>query len=186
MGNRAVPGPAQCAELFRRYSLDPGIIAHGELTARVAGLLALALLESGIPVDVELVWAAALLHDVGKAVDPIHHHVASRRILEEHGWPTLGPLVERHLTGLILTGDAPVTWEERLVYYADKLCTTQVVSLVERVDDLCRRYPEHAATFRACLPAMRALEDEIFRQLPWGRDQLLHRLAAAPRAPEEA
>jgi len=177
---RTVPDPAGCAELFRRYPVDPGIVAHGELTARVALLLARALVAQGLPVDVELVWAAALLHDVGKALDPEHHHVASRRIVEEQGWPALGPVVERHLTGLILTGDAPVTWEEKLVYYADKLCTTRVVSLAERVDDLCHRYPEHAPTFRQCFPAMRALEDEIFRQLPWGRDQLLPRLEAHP------
>lgn len=180
---RAVPGPAQCADLLGYYSLDPGIIAHGELTARVASLLARALVTTGMPVDVELVQAAALLHDVGKAVDPDHHHLASRRIVEAHGWPALGPPVERHLTGLILTGKGPVSWEEKLVYYADKLCTTRVVSLAERVDDLCRRYPEHAGTFQQCLPAMQALESEIFQRLPWARDQLLIQLASALREP---
>lgn len=175
----AVPTQAECRRLLGQYGLAEGIVEHLELTARVAALLGAELTRAGVPVNVRLVTAGALLHDIGKAVDGSGHHRASRRILEEEGYPVLGPVVERHLTDLILTPEAPTSWEERLVFYADKVCTCRVVSLRDRFEDLCSRYPAHAATFRRALSPAVALEDAIFAHVPWDRRDLAARVLEA-------
>ncbi|MEW6522703.1 MAG: GNAT family N-acetyltransferase [Bacillota bacterium] len=182
----AVPTPVECHRLLERYRVHPGIVAHGRLTAEVAALLAAGLRQAGVPINTQVVRAGALLHDIGKAVDPQHHHRASRLVLESEGWPVLGPVAERHLTGLILTGEGPQTWEEKLVFYADKVCTGKVLSLQERVEDLCLRYPGHAAEFRQALPAILALEEEIFQYLPWGPEDLVNRLEESRANPGRA
>ena len=172
----AIPTVRLCHQLLTAYGLAAGIIHHSILTETVASLLAESLQTAGVTLDTRAVSAGALLHDIGKARDPAHHHTASRQIVEQEGYPLLGSIVERHLTTLILTSEAPVTWEEKLVCYADKVCTYQVVSLSERFRDLCQRYQEKARPIRRALAPFLRLEEEIYSYLAWPPHQLAQKL----------
>lgn len=169
---RAIPTRSLCHRLLWAYRLAPGIIEHSMLTERVASLLARDLQEQGVVLNPELVMAGALLHDIGKGVDPGQHHLASRHIVEEEGFPRLGTIVEKHLATLILTPHAPTSWEEKLVCYADKVCTLEIVSLTERFQDLGRRYRKQAQAIQRALPPFLELQEEIFSHLPWSPQEL--------------
>ncbi len=179
----AIPTRRLCHELLRAYGIPPGIIHHSLLTEKVTSLLAQGLEEEGITLDTRLISAGALLHDIGKGQDARRHHTASRRIVEQEGYPRLGRIVERHLTTFILTAQAPSSWEEKLVCYADKVCTHEVVSLSERFRDLGQRYQEQAPAIGRALPPFLRLEEEIFSHLPWSPQELPRLLQTRPPTP---
>jgi len=94
----ALPQGKQIQELATRrmklwaYALDPDF-AHSEHIARMAlelydGLGNAGLLNSDHGSDERFsLWAAALLHDVGKSKKKKRHHKASQRLIEDHGVP---------------------------------------------------------------------------------------------------
>jgi exopolyphosphatase/guanosine-5'-triphosphate,3'-diphosphate pyrophosphatase len=73
--------------LAAQYDSD---VAHTEHVAR----LALAMwdeLGSGDPIERELLWAAAMLHDIGTAIDYDDHHKHSRYLILNAGLPGFSP-----------------------------------------------------------------------------------------------
>lgn len=137
--------------------------------ASVAVFLAEELKRSGRKVEVDLVRAAALLHDLGKAPGvprDVDHAAASARIAAERGYAELVEAVRRHLLEAVLDPERqPRNLEEKLVYYADKLVARDFVGLAARFSDLKRRYPGGASLIEECWPAVRAMEAELFKDL---------------------
>jgi exopolyphosphatase/guanosine-5'-triphosphate,3'-diphosphate pyrophosphatase len=78
--------------LAGQYAVDP---AHTEHVARLAlGLFdetASAGLHAGDPLERELLWAAAALHDIGMSVDYDDHHKHSRYLILNAGLPGFSP-----------------------------------------------------------------------------------------------
>ncbi len=90
--------------------------------------------ERGVDVDLELVEAGAILHDLGRSkTHGIRHGVVGGRIARKMGLPErLVRVIERHIgagipveeaekLGLPRRGYVPETVEEKIVAYADKL-----------------------------------------------------------------
>jgi uncharacterized protein (TIGR00295 family) len=90
--------------------------------------------ENGFNIDFKLVEIGALLHDIGRSkTHSIHHGVVGAEIVKSAGLPdSVVSLVKRHVGGGITTSEAeefgwpkdvyiPVTLEEKVVSYADKL-----------------------------------------------------------------
>lgn len=134
-------------DIFNRHYFDnPGLLStvtiHSECVARKA----LGCLRSkGLEADLEFVWEAAMLHDIGVVrcdapgiqcfgtLPYICHGVEGRKILEAEGLPRHALVCERH-TGSGLTVDdivsqnlplpkrdmTPVSIEEKAICYADK------------------------------------------------------------------
>jgi len=82
---------ASVVNLAAQYDMDP---AHSPHTAHVARLalglfdeLAAAGVHEGEAVERELLWAAALLHDIGMTVDYDDHHKHSRYLVLNAGLP---------------------------------------------------------------------------------------------------
>src|SRR6266536_2500163 len=103
---------ASVINLAAQYGMDPD---HSPHTAHVAGLalglfdeLAAAGLHGGDPVERELLWAAALLHDIGMTVDYDDHHKHSRYLILNAGLPgfeqrelaLIGQAVRYHRKGM--------------------------------------------------------------------------------------
>ncbi|HEY4279411.1 MAG TPA: Ppx/GppA phosphatase family protein [Conexibacter sp.] len=81
---------ASVENLARQHGVD---LVHAEHIAELADQLASALPSAGLPApgDPELLWAAAILHDVGMAVDYDDHHKHSSYLILGSGLPGFTP-----------------------------------------------------------------------------------------------
>jgi len=129
-----IPTPEECRRLFRATKLDPRVIAHVEAVAELGVEVGKALQARGHALDLKLLTAGCLLHDVGRArTQGLNHALVGAEILRELGYPErLALCVERHTGGGIDPTDAgklglplkdynPVTLEEKLVCHVDNL-----------------------------------------------------------------
>ena len=84
--------PRTVRNLAAQYDTD---FAHSEHVARLAlemwDALAAAALHPGDPEERELLWATAMLHDIGIAVDYDDHHKHSRYLILNAGLPGFSP-----------------------------------------------------------------------------------------------
>lgn len=148
-----VPGRVEAASLLLSLDPEPWLLRHARAVAEVAGWLAARTVMRGVAVDRGLVEAAALLHDVDKALqrdDPLRrlgHGHGSAAWLARAGHPELGPAVAGHAVTRFRDGDAFRLWmtaasrEERIVAYADKRAGQRLESMDARFASWRRRYP---------------------------------------------
>lgn len=133
---RMIPTRAQAVSLWRKYHLPPYKRHHCTVVAALACTLARALMEHGIPVNERLVEAAALLHDIDKAIQRLpgeHHPDTGVRILREEGFAEIADVVRTHPLHAILDQNiSPKTWEERLLFLSDKMVKHNVVGVDAR------------------------------------------------------
>ncbi len=113
---RDIPTPAEAEALLAIEGVPPQGLAHGRGVAAVAVALARALEAAGERLDIPLVKAAALLHDVAKG-NP-RHEEAGGRLLDALGFHRAAAIVAAH-RDCEPAGDAPLT-EREIVYLADK------------------------------------------------------------------
>jgi len=157
--------------LWNKYSMPDNIRKHSEVVAKVALWLGRKLAEKGEKIDLELVECGALLHDIAKNESirtGVRHGPRGKEILLAEGESKeLAEIVEKHALGRILDPiDGLKTWEEKLVYYADKRVThDKIVSLRERYDYLKKRYPQGTKDIEASEPLVFGLEKEIFDKI---------------------
>ena len=127
------------------------IVAHSLEVTRVALFLTAELNKKGQNIDLHLVEAASLLHDISKTAclrTSEDHTQAGYRLLQEIGYEKVGKVVAQHVW---LTGerDPATVSEEEVVNYADKRVRhNQIVSLGERFQDLKDRYGKSERSVR--------------------------------------
>ncbi len=132
--NKGLPSREQAIELLRKNNCPPKVINHCEEVATLALEIAGKLEKKGIKVDLKLVEAGALLHDIGRSKShAVDHGVVGAKIAESEGLPEeVVRIIRRHVGGGITAQEAerfgwpkdvyePVTLEEKIVSYADKL-----------------------------------------------------------------
>lgn len=138
-----LPDEAACERMARRYGMPENIWRHSMRVRDVAKRLALELKKAGQDIDLQLVEAAALLHDITKArgiKTGEDHSETGRKLLEALGYPEVGRVVGNHVILHIDTDPRKVT-EDEVVNYADKrVMHDRIVSLGERFQDLRARY----------------------------------------------
>ncbi|MCE5243684.1 MAG: histidine phosphatase family protein [Desulfobacteraceae bacterium] len=112
-----VPTGEKCRELWTRYGLSDEIAAHSETVAELARILAIYLNRAGLHLDVDLVVAAGLLHDLDKG-GPLRSAVSAGLLLEL-GYPDVAKAVtfHTHQGGK----EAGAVDETDLVHLADRL-----------------------------------------------------------------
>ncbi len=159
---------ARGVSLLQRYGVPDGVIEHSLLVAAVAVVFGHALMEKGVGIDLIQLGLAALTHDIGKGcrrppgLTARDHGEASAAILAREGLDNLSQPAWRHFLPSVLDPRrAPVTWLDKVVYYADKVVLRRVVTVAERLEDIRRRYPHQASNLEACLPHIQRLEREI-------------------------
>jgi putative nucleotidyltransferase with HDIG domain len=169
----AVPSRRQALGLLLDLRPSDWLLRHSVGVAEVAAYLALRSVARGVDLDARLVEAAALLHDLDKALpadDPrlaLGHGHAGAAWLAAAGFAELGPAVAAHPVTRL--GDdrhyrawrARASFEERLVAYADKRVEQRAVSLAQRFTGWRRRYPEHVARTDVAEHRAVALEREV-------------------------
>jgi len=164
-----LPSREECLELLRECHVPVHIVKHSKAVTKLGVFMARRLAENGIPINVDLVERACLLHDIFRVCEfPLEdfsrfeQHVTEddkakwRGLKERHGgarhedaacaylkdaYPILAQTIRKHrYTAIVDQEDRPRTWEEKLVYYADKRAMHDViVPLQERLDEAHRR-----------------------------------------------
>ncbi|MEW6376914.1 MAG: HD domain-containing protein [Thermodesulfobacteriota bacterium] len=138
-----IPTRDECLKLMSQYGMLEHIIHHSLEVARVALFLSAELNKKGQRVDLSLVEAASLLHDLTKVecvkTKEDHAHTGSK-LLKGMGYERVGEVVEQHIW-LWKEGEFSSVSEEEIVNYADKrVMHDRIVSLEERFNDLKNRY----------------------------------------------
>jgi len=197
-----LPTRDECFDLMRRYEVPSHIFEHNAAVARLGVFLAHKLREKGVTVDAELVDRACLLHDMLRIIDvepsnydrfqadptelqkarwrqlrarykPLHHEDAACELLKEK-YPVLATTIRKHkYTALLDEKDGPRTWEEKLVYYADKrIMQGRIVALATRLEEAHKRNVHvHGSAAKSkpntakVDPLIFELEKEIFERI---------------------
>jgi HD superfamily phosphohydrolase YqeK len=194
MRDYALPSHEECLSMIRDCHVPVHIVRHNEAAARLGGFLARRLIERGVDVDVELVERACLLHDLFRVCDfpledfrwfeqPVTEDDKHRwrRLKARHGhvrhedaadaflrrkYPVLATAIRRHRYIAVLDEtDCPQTWEEKLVYYADKRAMHDtIVPLKDRLEDAHRRssIAMAKAGIVRCIELEKAVDARIF------------------------
>jgi len=204
-----LPTRRQCLELMDGFGVPLHIRKHSLAVAKLGVFLAKKLKEKGISVDVDLVDRACLLHDLLRICDlresgydrsrqaitdkdrvkwqqlrarygNLCHEDAAFALLGD-AYPELALAVKRHRYAALLDEkDKPVTWEEKIVYYADKrVMHDRIVPLKERLEEAhIRNAPRRSFTDQAKLDTQRIdaaifeLEREIFDKIGLEPDEI--------------
>jgi uncharacterized protein len=175
-----IPTRSQCLVLMKQEKMPEHIQNHSFVVAQIALYLGGLLNQNSLRLNLLLLEAGALLHDIAKErtlSTGERHEKVGAGMLEDWGYPLISPIVREHvvLDRTVLLG--PIT-ESLLVNYADKRVKhDQVVSLGERFSDLIGRYAkteEHRAWLQEKFDLYVLLESKIFAHLAINPDSLGH------------
>jgi len=169
MRSQLLPSPEECLDLLQECHVPVHIVKHSKAVARLGVFLAKRIAEQDIPVNVDLVECACLLHDIFRVCEFALEDFSRfdqkvtqedkdkwRRLKERHGglrhedaacaylkdaYPILAQTIRKHrYTAIVDPDDMPRTFEEKLVYYADKrVMHDKIVPLQERLDEAHKR-----------------------------------------------
>lgn len=178
-----------CQVWMREFNLPYNLCQHVEGVSAVAYTLGVWLHEQGEPVNPLLAQRGGLLHDLAKIpvpgaiADNKHHGDRAADFLLSRNQPVLAEIARRHVMhGLAEPQNAPRTWEEKLVYFADKLMEgARLVELDERLEALCIRYPNYSDSTRRLAPNLHYLQAELCAAMRFSPAELLPRLRNAFR-----
>ncbi len=164
-----LPSREQALQLLRESQCPRKVINHCQAVSRLALETANMLREKGLKVDSELVEVGALLHDIGRSkTHTVHHAVAGAEMAKSAGLPeNVVSIIKRHVGGGITTDEArklgwpsdvyvPLTLEEKLVSYADKLIENGKLAPIEVIVEKLSRELKGDAAER-----VRKLHEEI-------------------------
>ena len=129
-----LPSREQALQLLRENQCPVKVIKHCKAVTKIALETANALKEKGLKIDFELVEIGALLHDIGRSkTHTVQHAVVGAELAKSAGLPeSVISMIKRHVGGGITAREAeelgwpkdvyaPITLEEKIVSYADKL-----------------------------------------------------------------
>jgi molybdenum cofactor cytidylyltransferase len=135
-----IPTAEECRELLERVrSVGEEIIRHGEAVAQVATRLGKELNLAGDSLDISLLRASGLLHDIAKG-EPDHAR-AGARLLHQHGFDMVAGPVATHMELTISDGGGIGAGE--VIYLADKLVQGErMIPLEERFRKKMERHAD--------------------------------------------
>jgi uncharacterized protein len=157
---KELPSRERAIRLLFENGCSVKVINHCKAVSKLALETANVLIkEKDLKVDADLVEIGALLHDIGRSkTHTVHHAVVGAEIARTAGLPeSVASIIERHVGGGITSSEAhalgwsegiyaPVSLEEKIVAYADKLIEKgQRVPIDVTVEKLCREHLYEAA-----------------------------------------
>lgn len=164
-----IPTPKQCLLILKNHQVPEHIIRHSQIVYHIALYLGRELNKNGEKLNLPLIGAGALLHDIAK-IEEDDHARAGAEILIRLGYPEIAEIVRQHV--ILDQPQLERIDEAAVVHYADKRVKhTKIVSLAERFDDLRWRYgktPEALAWLNQLQETTRATEIRIFQKI--GKD----------------
>ena len=181
-----VPPVEECLQIMDVHGMMPNIRRHSLMVARVAAVMGEALNRNGSRLDIGLIVAGALLHDIAKGAalrEGGNHVEMGRRIVAEMGYPEVAWVVGGHVdAGPELSKSID---EATVVNYADKRVQhDRVVPLKERMTDLERRYGKtrkKRVLLREMARNIERLESHLFSRIRRSPEELERMIRSAPR-----
>lgn len=166
-----LPSRQTAIKLLKQSGCTPRVIQHCKAVAKLAVKIARILQQKGYEVDIELVEMGALLHDIGRSkTHSVNHAIVGGRIAEDYSLPeSVVRIIERHVGAGIPPEEAeklgwpkrsfmPLTLEERIVNYADKLIEgTQKVAMEQTIASFSRKMGKNHPS----IGRLRALDAEF-------------------------
>lgn len=136
-----IPTREECIRLLKQNNVPDNIVAHTKKVCEFSLKVCDVLEERKIKVNRDLVVAAALLHDI-KKLEQGEHEIEGAKYVESLGYPEVAVMIKKHgLKHLFESEFMPKTWEEKIVFYADKrVKNDKIVSVDERFDYIKQRY----------------------------------------------
>jgi len=177
-----LPTDKECFRIIKEMEMMDHIIDHSVMVSNVAICLCRGISKTSPLLNMDLVKKAALLHDITKTrsfdTKEIHSETGAG-LMTELGYPEIGDIIRQHVMLDVCRPDQPVS-EPEIVNYADKrVLHDRVVSLEQRLDYIKKKYGKHPE-FNRLIQKMwdetLALEDKLFRDLPFSPDELLDRI----------
>jgi hypothetical protein len=125
---RDIPTPEERDVIYKSIGpITPEVRNHCQTVADVAGRIGRALNESGENLNLDLIKASALLHDIAKSRP--NHAVLAGKWLTDMGFARVGDIVARHMD-LDVPEGAPIS-EAEVIYLADKCVPGDMVEPLE-------------------------------------------------------
>jgi uncharacterized protein len=128
-----LPSRTEALGFLTKAGCSRSVIDHCKTVSNFAVSVARSLQSKGINVDIQLVEIGGLLHDVGRSrTHTVNHGMVGGEIARSLRLPSsLVRVIERHVGGGVPREEAvrlgwpakdylPVSWEEKIVCYADK------------------------------------------------------------------
>ena len=169
--NNQIPTREECLKMMGQCGVLAHIVDHCLEVAKVALFLAMELNKRGQKIDLRLVEAASLLHDVTKTEGlktREDHAKTGFQLLKGMGYERVGEVVSQHVR-LSEKKDSLQVSEEEVVNYSDKRVRHDtIVLLKDRFLDLKERYGKSQRSFEMLNDLEKAtleLEEKIFSVL---------------------
>jgi uncharacterized protein len=167
--SKRLPSREQAIDLLRENNCPANVISHCEAVARLALDTANKLEKKGLKINIELVEAGALLHDLGRSkTHTVDHAVVGAEIAKSAGLPeTVIRIIKRHVGGGITAEEAekfgwpkdvyvPLTLEEKIVSNSDKLIEQSKIGPIDLTIEHLRMEHKNDAAER-----VRKIHEEI-------------------------
>ena len=167
MTANTLPNEQECIWLLEKYNTPIHIILHSKRVWEVGRLIG-ERVGNHCKLDMDLLRASCLLHDIGKYPSIVggkkYHDVIGEEILIGEGLATVGKIIVQHV---VLRSDVAVrVCEEHLLFYADKrVVHDNVVSLDDRFLYLVETYgktSEAVTRLMEMKEETKRVEDAIF------------------------
>ena len=185
-----LPTQEHCYQLMCGMQMLDHIVIHSLQVCRVATFLADYLNRERLNLNVNLIRAAALLHDVTKTRSfktKEDHAFSGGQYLSERGYPEVGNLVRQHVR-LDKYANGKSVSEVEIINYADKrVLHDEIVSLDQRLNYILERYArkeEHRERIHMLWQKTKKLEKRIFSDLSFAPADLMQLLPAMGYAAE--
>ncbi len=166
-----IPSEEEAITLHRKYGTSEIVVEHCRTVANVARMLAEEFDRRGHMVDVRAVYAAALLHDIGRSrTQTVRHGVEGAELVEKEGVDrTVVEIIRKHVGAGLAPEEAkrlglpeldyiPRTLDERIVCFADKLVDS---NKVRPFDVEVHRFTVKAHDVVRLLALKRRLQEEL-------------------------
>jgi len=174
----ALPSRDDCLRILREFGCGRGVIRHCIVVSSIAIKIARLFVERGFHTDVGLVEVGGLLHDVGRSrTHGIGHGVVGGEIVRGLGLPeAVARVAEKHVGAGLTAEEAagfglprrdfvPITLEEKIVCYADKLVAGgRVIGFNEAFE----KFVEDIGVGSPAVGRLRELHEEISRVVDEG------------------
>lgn len=173
-----LPTEPEYQQLYSTYHTPNNVREHMHVVASLAEQLASALTERETAINIPLVIAAARLHDLVRLKDQWQYLPTSISVPQSHAeinyqilrseFPEVADVVRDHSLMTIFEPNRLNTWEQKIVFYADKRVNhNSIVTLEERIQLGKERWgvtPNLDQTTKV-LNALQALEHELFNAI---------------------
>ncbi len=171
MSESRLPTKAEALDILVKTGCSKRVIDHCKTVARFSIKVAKAFQEKNVDIDIQLVEIGGLLHDIGRSkTHTVDHGFIGGEIARSLALPqSVVKAIERHVGGGIPKEEAkqlgwptrsylPLTWEEKIVCYADK----RVEGLrIVPIKQALRSYIAHLGRNHPAIDRIKKLHEEI-------------------------